>query len=92
MTYRFPEMKIVAYGNLEAELDKLVEEVDEVCRAANDLFVEESAENRMHMAEELVDVMHVCETALRILGFDDDELEEVQGFVQEKNAFRRRYL
>lgn len=61
MRYQFPRIEVKpTVTTLEAEIEKLSDELDEV--------VEAYADGDMRaVAEEVVDLYHACETALRIL-------------------------
>lgn len=59
--YRFPRTKFVEQNTLMIQVDHISKELDEVVAAHI------GGESPQRIAEELVDVIHSAETALRIL-------------------------
>lgn len=97
--YRFPaivQCKSIPNTGRNACLEKLEEEVAEVRQMIEELNkfhasgITERA-IRIHAVEEVVDVMHACESLLRSLNVDDREFAEMIYQVITKNVSRGYY-
>lgn len=82
--YRFPAMaKLDEWDNAD-QLTKTREEVEE----ANSAYY--AVNNEIPYGVELMDVIHACETALR-MNFTDDEVANLHSLAVEKNRKRGYY-
>jgi NTP pyrophosphatase (non-canonical NTP hydrolase) len=68
------------------QLQKIVEECDEVIQAWND------GEGDERVAEELVDVQMACETMLAMLGYTEEQRKKIRLDVIDKNSRRGYYM
>lgn len=83
-------------AKLQSEMRKLYEEIGELEEAIlvageEELFATEKNQKRFDVLVEVVDCMHVCESVLRILDADNDELSAFQEYVKLKNELRGYY-
>ena len=97
--YRFPAIDGLEDFTPDDQFHKIVEEVKEVkldkwklsLEVHNpDSTVESLWKLHDELGMELLDVIHACETMLR-MNFDDEEVEELRARVIEKNARRMYY-
>ena len=97
--YRFPAIDGLEEITPDYQFHKIVEEVKEVKLAKWSLSlevhspestVEKTGELLEELGIELLDVIHACETMLR-MSFDDEEVEGLRAKVIEKNARRGYY-
>lgn len=79
--YRFPPIAIKPKSFAE-QIDKLYEEVGEVW----DAYIDHTSCKAIGM--ELMDVIQAAETALRMLPFNDEGIEELRAETIAKNAAR----
>ena len=83
--YRFPKYQNADYMFTKEEIRHLVEEVKETYDEWNKKHF-----NRVNFGMEIMDVIHVAETLLR-MHFSDPEIEEIHRKVLEKNNKRGYY-
>lgn len=94
--YRFPAMAKLDEWNNRQQVNKLCEEASEVHSISFNLAVARVREDqdaepyRQMYGEELMDVIHEAETALR-MEFSDDEVAALRDFVEKKNRDRGYY-
>lgn len=81
--WQFPP--IAEPPSLLMQIGRIRSEVREVANAKLD------GEGNERIAEELMDVIHAAETALRLLPFDELELDRIKRGVVEKNDRRGYY-
>lgn len=97
--YCFPLMFDYTDSNmskLQSEMRKLYEELGELEEAITvadeqELFTNMKNQKRFDVVVEVVDCMHVCESILRILDVNIDELSALQEYVKLKNELRGYY-
>ena len=68
------------------QIDKIVEECDEVAHAWDD------GESVERIAEEVADVQQACETMLAMLGYTEAQRREIRLAVIDKNSRRGYYM
>lgn len=94
--YRFPAMAKLSEWNNRQQVNKLCDEASEVYIASYNLAVarviddQDTESYRQMYGEELMDVIHAAETALR-MEFSDDEVAALRDFVEKKNRDRGYY-
>lgn len=97
--YRFPAMSVPSGFTNEDQAEKLWEETTEAFNALRDWtwdcdaekpIDEPREEDRTDYGMELMDVIHVAETALR-MEFSDAEVDGLREAVEEKNRRRGYY-
>lgn len=94
--YRFPAMAKLSEWNNHQQVNKLREEVAEAQITSSGLAVtrmidvQDAERYRKMYGEELMDVIHDAETALR-MEFSDDEVAALRDFVEKKNRDRGYY-
>lgn len=83
----------VKYGNvgLEAQYDKILEEIKEVQEAVRIFNHVKSLKAKDNLAMEIVDVMVCCTTMLKQLGYELDDRERIYKKVYKKNDERGYY-
>ncbi|ADQ04388.1 hypothetical protein Calow_0820 [Caldicellulosiruptor owensensis OL] len=80
MHYNFPEIKKKP-ASLIQQLNKIVEEASEAIKARDDI----------ERDYEIMDLLHACETYLRIRESQGVDLERIKSFVISKNKQRGYY-
>lgn len=80
-----PAVRFMHRGKSQ-QLNKVVEECDEVIQAWND------GEGDERVAEELVDVQMACETMLAMLGYTEEQRKKIRLDVINKNSRRGYYM
>lgn len=97
--YRFPAIAGYKEFTQDEQFHKIVEEIKEVkyekyklstAQHYPDLDIKIVEELFESLGMELLDVIHACETMLR-MNFTDQEVEELAAKVREKNARRGYY-
>lgn len=95
--YRFPAMAKIKEWTFEQQMGKLREEMTEVedayrliKRVSPYAALEDIMVRRTSFGMELLDVIHTCETALR-MGFSDEEASALRDAVIAKNKERGYY-
>lgn len=95
--YRFPAMAKIKEWTFEQQLEKLREEIAEVedayeliGRVSPYTAPEDILVRRISLGIELLDVIHACETALR-MGFSDEKVIALKDSVIAKNRERGYY-
>jgi NTP pyrophosphatase (non-canonical NTP hydrolase) len=84
--YQFPRTKFVDENGIVGQLLHVASECMEATEAAQQTDID-------HTAEEVMDILHSCETALRILQEKYGvNINKVARAVQRKNYARRYYL
>lgn len=68
------------------QIDKIVEECEEVVQAWND------GERIERIAEEVADLQQACETMLAMLGYTEEQRKNIRMSVIEKNSRRGYYM
>lgn len=68
------------------QIDKIVEECEEVVQAWND------GERVERIAEEVADLQQACETMLAMLGYTEEQRKNIRLKVVEKNSRRGYYM
>lgn len=68
------------------QIDKIVEECEEVVQAWND------GERIERIAEEVADLQQACETMLAMLGYTEEQRKKIRMSVIEKNSRRGYYM
>jgi|GEM_PF-5801677 hypothetical protein len=86
--YKFPKAKFADENTVVEQIDHLYSEIEECLQA-----LDEQSKDLFHLAEEIFDVSHSAETALRIIeSLEGPEfLRNVKYFVIAKNADRGYY-
>lgn len=88
--YRFPAMaKLDTFTNMQ-QADYICGEAEEVRIALADMNASTYDSKRTAYGNELMDVIHSAETALR-MEFDDDEVDILAELVKQKNRKRGYY-
>ena len=80
-----PAVRFLHQGKAR-QIDKIVEECEEVVQAWND------GEKNERVAEELADVQMACETMLAMLGYTEEQRKNIRLKVVEKNSRRGYYM
>ena len=80
--YNFPAHTVVAEKDIDQQLNKIMSECEKLIDAYNNV------ESLEHLVEECMDVIHACETCLRITDID---LDIVHALVVGKNKRRGYY-
>ena len=97
--YRFPAIDGLEEFTPDDQFHKIVEEIKEVKQAKwklsleihnPDSTIDAVGELFDEFGMELLDVIHACETMLR-MNFEDEKVEELRARVIEKNARRGYY-
>lgn len=82
--FNFPRAKFADENNIHAQVAHIQTEADEAFRELN-------SPDRMTLAMEIMDCLHSCETALRMLEDEGLSLSDVMTMVYEKNEARGYY-
>lgn len=95
--YRFPAMAKLDEQTNSQQMERIKDEVREASYEELNLYAVRGSGNkagegdaRRDYGMELMDVIHTCETALRI-EFEDGEIDGLQSAVVEKNRKRGYY-
>ena len=80
-----PAVRFLHLGKAR-QIDKIVEECEEVVQAWND------GERIERIAEEVADLQQACETMLAMLGYTEEQRKNIRMSVIEKNSRRGYYM